>query len=552
MTRARISTRGLAAAACLAGLAGIGRSGAAPLEPLALREPSVAKLQPGQSARRELSLAQRDCAFLELRGPGRVLQAELRDPAGRRVLRRFESRRGGPLALDVCVEPAGRYAIAYRADTPGEYAIELQQILGRPSAAPPTAAGPAVTSPRLARLQNELTQPAALDRFWREVERAGTPLVEPGDADNLLATFLYRAGPATGRVAVSWPMWTGAFAQPDLVRLPGSDVLWKSVKLPRAARLSYQLAIDVPRDPSPGHDFAERAERAVSRSDPRNPHLLWPAPEADAFHQRSILTLPDAAPERWLEMPSGPPGRLTREPFASALLENTHELSVYLPAGYTPQSALPLLIFFDGEQYVDELHTPELLDRLVAARAIAPLIAVFVHNATPSSREQELPCNPRFARFVVEELLPHVWGQYAVSRDPREVGLAGSSFGGLAASYLALEHPGLFGKVLSQSGSFWWSFPRGHAQFDGSAQPGWLRRRFQQRPRAAIELYLSAGTLETDAADGGVLEQNRLQRDALRALGYAVAYQELAAGHDPLAWRAALPNGLITLFPPRR
>ena len=517
-----------------------------------MQRPLAVRLRPGQAQRFTLPLAQRDCAFGRFQGPGRGLQVRVLDPSGKRTMRRFASRAAGPLELDVCVELAGRYQVVVSAEEPGDFTLELQQVLGRPSSPPPRAAGPALTSPRLSALARELADPArakqALKRFWREVEQHGTPLLEPADVDNLLVTFLYRANPQTRGVSVSWPMYMGQFQQNAMAALPGSDVFWKSIKLPRATRFSYQLVIDAPRDPSPGRELGERPERAVSRSDPRNPRLLTPDPALDAFSQRSLLELPDAPKERWSSGPLAPRGRLEHTLIASEVLGNVHPLSVYLPRGYDPKSPYPLLIFFDGEQYVDELRTPEMLDRLVAARAITPLVAVFVRNASPHSRDEELPCNPRFARFVIEELLPQLWGRYSLSRDPRQVGLAGSSFGGLAASYIALEHPAFFGKVLSQSGSYWWSFPSGDPSYDGSAAPGWLRRRYQQRPRAALELYLSAGTFESGAAHGGVLEHNRLQRDALRALGYSVAYQELIAGHDPLAWRAALPDGLIALF----
>jgi enterochelin esterase-like enzyme len=37
---------------------------------------------------------------------------------------------------------------------------------------------------------------------------------------------------------------------------------------------------------------------------------------------------------------------------------------------------------------------------------------------------------------------------------------------------------------------------------------------------------------------------------ALRDLGYSVAYQEFAGGHDFSAWRATLPDALRALFAP--
>jgi enterochelin esterase family protein len=516
----------------------------------------VVRLRKSQQHAVVVALAPRECAFGRLLGPGRVMRAQVLDPSGKRSLRRFASRVGGPLELDFCVELAGRYQLVISAEEAGSYTLELERVLARPTpaSAQPTAAGAPLASPRLSRLRAELaTDPGALDRFWRELQPAGTPLIEPSDADNVLVTFLYRGAPGVSGVSISWPMWSGTFSQPSMARFWNTELFYRTVKLPKATRFSYQLAIDPPREPGPVQELGERTQRAVSRADPYNLHPMTLDPALDAYQQRSMLVLPDAPEERFVDEPRDsklPHGRLQRERIASKLLDNTHALHVYLPPGHRSGGAYPLVIFFDGEQYLDELRTPQLLDRMIAARAIPPLVAAFVYNAGPDSRDQELPCNPRFAEFVATELLPWLRARYAARSEPRSVCLAGSSFGGLAASYIALEYPGLFGKVLSQSGSYWWSFARGHASYDGSAEPGWLRRRYQMKPRASIELYLSAGTFETAAAPGGVLEHNRLQRDALRALGYTVAYQELVAGHDLLSWRASLPDALIALFPP--
>ena len=72
----------------------------------------------------------------------------------------------------------------------------------------------------------------------------------------------------------------------------------------------------------------------------------------------------------------------------------------------------------------------------------------------------------------------------------------------------------------------------------------------QVRSLRGTQFYLGAGAFEGSLAGDGVLEQNRLQRDVLRGLGYSVAYQEFVGGHDHLAWRATLPDGLIALYAP--
>jgi enterochelin esterase family protein len=102
--------------------------------------------------------------------------------------------------------------------------------------------------------------------------------------------------------------------------------------------------------------------------------------------------------------------------------------------------------------------------------------------------------------------------------------------------------------VLSQSGSYWWTFEPGAPQYDGVDRAAWLRRRYNERPVGTTQFYLSAGLFEGSPEGSGVLEENRAMRDALRALGYSVAYQEFSGGHDHLAWRATLPDALIALY----
>src|SRR5215471_9625811 len=64
-------------------------------------------------------------------------------------------------------------------------------------------------SPRLQSLKRELEsgKADAVSRFWQEVEREGTPLIEPikGDDQNLLVTFLWRAKEENKYIAV-FPM----------------------------------------------------------------------------------------------------------------------------------------------------------------------------------------------------------------------------------------------------------------------------------------------------------------------------------------------------------
>ena len=153
-------------------------------------------------------------------------------------------------------------------------------------------------------------------------------------------------------------------------------------------------------------------------------------------------------------------------------------------------------------------------------------------------------------RFLTEELLPWVRGRYRVTDDPARTVVGGASFGGLAAAYAALERPDVFGNVLSQSGSYWWSPP-------GDAGCEWLTRRYAERPRAPLRFSLEVGLLEDRFArpagclgDPGQLRANRRLRAVLRAKGYPVRYAEFCGGHHFLCWRGTLADGLLALLGP--
>jgi enterochelin esterase-like enzyme len=515
--------------------------------------PVSATLRAGETHDYGIRLAARACAFGSVDSSA---SAELRVyDAGHDPLRRFAISRTPANEFGFCVENAGDYRLQLTTrQGPANYRLTLQTLLPRQPTRPRVLA-PASESPRLRALQARLRAgERSTDAFWQQIAHEGSPLVEALDAQTYLVTFLWRGTPNTRAVSLSWPVWTFEFENNALGLLEGSDVWSRSVRLPRGTRMAYRLIVDPPLDTSAEHAFEERAESAVIRADPYNPRLMLPAADGgekpDPFTQRSVLELPGVTPETWLIDTPGPAiGMLDVQRFKSGMLGNERELDVYLPAGYgLGEAPHALLILFDGEGYVDEMSVPLLLDSLIAAGKIPPLVALFIRNPTSHSRSQELPCNPRFADFLAHELLPWLQLHYNVTRDPARVAVAGSSFGGLAASYVAYRHPEAFGLVLSQSGSYWWRFPRNTPDFDGSERMGWLGRRFAERERLSIRFYLSAGLLERGDPELDILGTTRSFRDTLRAKGYTVQYQELSAGHDPLAWRAGLPDGLIRLF----
>jgi enterochelin esterase-like enzyme len=520
---------------------------------LSVKTPITGSVTASETQRYLLALDARVCAFGVLSAEHVPVALRVFAPEGVEPLRQFDATPERANEYGFCGEAAGNYRLeVVAASGKANFTLKLEALLPR-TAARPKPSEQLPQSPRLRELNVQLaTRNCSTSSFWQEVARSGAPLVERLDSDHELVTFLWHGDAQTHAVSLQLPAWTYEFADPRLALLPDSDIWFTSVRMPNTARMSYRMIVDPALDASSTQPLTDRAQAAAAQLDPLNPvHMLpsEPSGTGGADDQKSVLALPNAPPEKWLGAPAAISGKLESHTLDSALLSNRHELVMYTPPGYTANhAALPLLILFDGESYLDLMQTPRLLDALIAAHEIKPLLVLFVKNATSHSRSHELPCNARFVEFLASELLPFVREHYAVTRDPSQVALGGSSFGGLAASFGAYRHPELFGLVLSQSGSYWWTFPRGHADFDGSTKAGWLARRMREHPLLAIRYYLSAGSFERAASGNGVLENNRSFRDVLRKLGYAVIYQEFVGGHDHLAWRATLPDALRALF----
>jgi enterochelin esterase family protein len=241
-----------------------------------------------------------------------------------------------------------------------------------------------------------------------------------------------------------------------------------------------------------------------------------------------------------------PKGHVEALTIADKTYGRERKVWVYTPAEYSAKAKpYGLVLFLDGESYLEELPGPATLDAFIAEGKIPPVVAVMLD--TSQDRLGDLANRVKFADFAAKELMPWIRAKWHVERDPARVAVAGYSAGGLGAAYLGFRHPELFGNVLSQSGAFW----RGN---EGTSQPAeWLTEQFRKSPRLPVRFYIEIGAGETHAAANGVIfiEANRRLRDVLQAKHYTVRYVEVAgAKHEPGHWRAALPDGLLYVLRP--
>jgi enterochelin esterase-like enzyme len=414
----------------------------------------------------------------------------------------------------------------------------LLAVLAHAGQAVRAAGTGAPESPRLSALKKDLEagRADALGEFWREVEGAGAPLVEPveDDAERLLVTFLRRDAAAERFVAV-FP-FARVNPLPHLFeRLAGTDLWFRSYRLRRDARFEYLVAAEDSLKP-----FAAREPSGEGgwlndlRPDPLNPRrFVAPADDEKPGSEPyvgSVVELPGAPPQPYVAERAGiAKGRL------ELLRMDGRRVWVYTPPGYR-KGGRPyhLLVLFDGWQYTHDIPTPTILDNMIADGRLPPAVAVFVDQ---KERVKELYLDATFSDFVARELVPWVRGRYNVTRSPREAVVGGLSLGGVAAAYTAMRHPEVFGGVLSQSGAFQYR----------PEDPERLIRQFTKGGRLPIRFYLEAGLLEVNETPS-LLHTNRHLRDVLEAKGYVVTYSEFNGRHDTVCWRGSLSKGLAALW----
>jgi enterochelin esterase-like enzyme len=151
-----------------------------------------------------------------------------------------------------------------------------------------------------------------------------------------------------------------------------------------------------------------------------------------------------------------------------------HTYWVYVPAEYYASSPAALMIFQDGQAFKDEngdIRAQNVMDNLIYRREIPVMLAVFINPGRTPEQIEPSPqtgwgdgttnrvieyntLDDRYARVISEELMPVLYREYNISKDPEQHGIGGSSSGAIAAFTVAWERPNDFRKVLSNVGSF--------------------------------------------------------------------------------------------------
>jgi enterochelin esterase family protein len=280
-------------------------------------------------------------------------------------------------------------------------------------------------------------------------------------------------------------------------------------------------------------------------------------PNTDIYYKLAVDAIPqDGVPKGEIKGPFTLP--------STAYPGTQHTYWVYVPAQYDPAVPASLMIYNDGQAFMapeGDIRAQVVMDNLIYRRELPVMIGVFINpgrtpeqpEPTPSEWGDRTTNRPteyntlddKYARVIVDELLPVLYKQYNVSKDPERHGIGGSSSGAIAAFTVAWERPNDFRKVLSNVGSF--TNIRG-----GNAYPDIIRK----SDKKPIRIFLVDGRNDNRSlhADGSYDQardwfyQNVRIEQALAEKGYEVNYEWGINRHGQKMLQTVFPETMRWLW----
>jgi enterochelin esterase family protein len=205
------------------------------------------------------------------------------------------------------------------------------------------------------------------------------------------------------------------------------------------------------------------------------------------------------------------------------------------------------MIFQDGAGYVAEdgrWRVPIVFDNLIHKHEMPVTIGIFINpGVLPARSDAEQArynrsfeydaLGDRYARFLIEEILPEVGKQYNLSSDPNDRAISGLSSGGICAFTAAWNRPDAFHRVISFIGSY--------TNLRGGEIYASLIRKTEPKP---LRVFLQDGKNDLNLYAGSWYIANQDMASALEYAGYDSTFVVGTEGHNAKHGGAILPDAL--------
>jgi enterochelin esterase-like enzyme len=248
-----------------------------------------------------------------------------------------------------------------------------------------------------------------------------------------------------------------------------------------------------------------------------------------------------------------PEGKVTKHTWKSKVFDGTtRDYWVYVPAGLDKETPAAVMVFQDGQEYVNPdgtFRVPVVFDNLIHKKQMPPTVGIFINPGhkgkgpppsvwESSNRSFEYDTlSDQYARFLLEEILPEVDKKVSLTTDPDQRAICGISSGGICAWTVAWERPDEFRKVLSHVGSF--------TNIRGGHNCQALIRKTEPKP---IRVFLQDGSNDADNEHGNWWLANQEMAAALKYQGYDYKFVGGDGAHSGNHGGAILPDSLRWLW----
>lgn len=227
---------------------------------------------------------------------------------------------------------------------------------------------------------------------------------------------------------------------------------------------------------------------------------------------------------------------------------------VYASPGADPNTPSALMVWQDGQNLINgdltRMRLFTVTENLVHQKLIPPMVHVMIApGLSPEGRPlrsvQYDSMDDRYARFLLEELLPLVEKSHRLRPDGYSRAIGGESSGGICSFTAAWFHPDKFARVHSTIGSYTsiqWRPEEGRD--GGNLYPFMVRK----EPRRNIRVWLSDGADDLENSHGSWPLQNIQLANSLKAMEYDFHFRFGAAAHNSAQAALDLPESLAWLW----
>jgi enterochelin esterase family protein len=226
---------------------------------------------------------------------------------------------------------------------------------------------------------------------------------------------------------------------------------------------------------------------------------------------------------------------------------------VYASPGVDPAVPAALMVWQDGQGLIGDYSRSRLFtvtENLIAQKLLPPIVHVMISpgQSTDGRAMRSIEydtVSDRYARFLMEEVLPEVEKTYKLRPDGYSRAIGGESSGGICAFNVAWLMPDKFSRVHSAVGSFTSIQWRPEEKVEGgNVYPFKVRK----EPKRNIRVWMSDGSDDLENDHGSWPMQNIQMANSLKLKEYDFHFRFGTAAHGGAQAALDLPESLAWLW----